>query len=48
MVIITDEEDYPDDGDEEEGYEEGVYDEDNNVGEEDDPIYNPGRRVAPV
>ena len=25
-----------------------VYDEDNDVGEEEDPTYNPGRRVAPV
>ena len=43
MVIMTDKEDDPDDGD-----EEGVYDEDNDVGEEEDPKYNPGRRVAPI
>ena len=49
VVIMMDEEDDPDDGDEEEQeYEEGVYDEDNNLGEEEDPTYKPGRRAAPV
>ena len=49
MVIMTDEEDDPDDGDEEEEEYEGVvYNADNDLGEEEDPKYNPGRRVAPA